>query len=122
MWPLRYAAWISFNSLNAGINLTGNYGFIGFLNTAENLACTDDGFWRLLVTPPLPEAPRPQIPLLVRLLVWAALAVYLSASLLPLAQSGKGSADLSGSWVLRLAPEGLRRAFCKGLMWVQGRQ
>jgi hypothetical protein len=42
----RYMAWFSFNALNLAINTTGNYGFIGFLNTSENLSLTDDGLWQ----------------------------------------------------------------------------
>jgi hypothetical protein len=46
----RYVAWFSFNALNLAINTTGNYGFIGFLNTCENLSLTDDGLWRRVLS------------------------------------------------------------------------
>lgn len=38
----RLCAIAAFGGLNAMINLTGNYGFIGFLNTMENFAVLDD--------------------------------------------------------------------------------
>jgi hypothetical protein len=45
----QYMAWLSFNALNLAINTSGNYGFIGFLNTAENLSITNDGLWRWII-------------------------------------------------------------------------
>lgn len=48
---IRYFAWIGFNSLNFAINISGNYGFIGFLNTCENLSLTDDRLWIALLSP-----------------------------------------------------------------------
>jgi len=41
----RYIAWIMFVGLLFMINLTGNYGPIGFLNFIENFSCLDDQFF-----------------------------------------------------------------------------
>ena len=82
--PLRLAAWTGFNGLNAMINLSGNYGFIGFLNTMENLSLTDDRLWSAL--PPAVAAPW-VAPLPLRALLAALLSAYFLLSLLPLAQA-----------------------------------
>eukprot|EP00562_Extubocellulus_spinifer_P021173 CAMPEP_0178613746 /NCGR_PEP_ID=MMETSP0698-20121128/1806_1 /TAXON_ID=265572 /ORGANISM="Extubocellulus spinifer, Strain CCMP396" /LENGTH=684 /DNA_ID=CAMNT_0020252457 /DNA_START=28 /DNA_END=2082 /DNA_ORIENTATION=+ len=47
---IRYVAWLGFNCLNFAINVSGNYGFIGFLNTCENLSLTDDRLWIALLS------------------------------------------------------------------------
>ena len=137
-WP-RYAAWALFNGMNAMINLSGNYGFIGFLNTMENVACADDAVWdaalpaawvwaapaaaAAAVNGGVANGAPSQAPngtwsweaepsaaaaavttdgggdggrggpawLAVRLLTWAALAVYATLSMLPLERSAKGA-------------------------------
>jgi len=89
--PLRLLAWMGFNGLNAMINLSGNYGFIGFLNTMENLSFTDDRLWGRFLWPALPPV---HIPSAVRALVAPVLATYIGVSLLPLARAAKGSVSL----------------------------
>lgn len=86
--PLRLASWMGFNSMNAMINLSGNYGFIGFLNTAENLAFTDDALWAHLLPTPLPPW---RAPLPLRVAAAALLAAYVAVSLQPLARAAKGT-------------------------------
>ena len=44
-YVLRYGTWLTFEGFLLIINLTGNYGFIGFLNFIENFSCLDDFFF-----------------------------------------------------------------------------
>ena len=121
---LRYIAWFGFNSLNLAINTTGNYGFIGFLNTAENLSITDDALWRRLLSP-FTKSPysavgnsndskSPSSLLLVtgsivRMTVALTLVVYMAVSSLPtLSRASKGKFtmdDFIEDWPLRSMPQ-----------------
>lgn len=103
--PLRLLAWMGFNGLNAMINASGNYGFIGFLNTVENLSLTDDSFWgwvagsggRYSTTAPL------WTPWLLRAVATCVLSAYVVLSLDPLARAAKGNVGPKTLWLpLRL--------------------
>ncbi|CAK9096536.1 unnamed protein product [Durusdinium trenchii] len=118
-WPCRISAWIgeraaifagvgvkprvlewqhfckSFNCLNAMINTTGNYGFIGFLNTMENLSLVDDRFYQLVLGADVDAWRLPRSTAWpFRLVVVCVLSLYVVLSLLPLARAGKGTVDL----------------------------
>src|SRR5687767_15009658 len=43
---IRLLGFISFVSLNLFINLTGNYGFLGFLTTVQCIPLIEDWMWR----------------------------------------------------------------------------
>ncbi|CAK9096539.1 unnamed protein product [Durusdinium trenchii] len=94
-WPCRISAWIGFNCLNAMINTTGNYGFIGFLNTMENLSLVDDRFYQLVLGADVDAWRLPRSTAWpFRLVVVCVLSLYVVLSLLPLARAGKGTVDL----------------------------
>ena len=108
------------NGLNAMINLTGNFGFIGLLNTAENLALTDDELWRPLaralgaLRDVVPAAPAPHraVALVLglgggalRVVVAAALCAHVAVSLVPCAKAAKDTVGARDLFVAALGPD-----------------
>ncbi|CAJ1399166.1 unnamed protein product [Effrenium voratum] len=98
---------MGFNAMNAMINSTGNYGFIGFLNTMENLSLLDGRFYEWLGIPAAATDLRvPLVPLPLRMLAAVAAGLYVILSLLPLARASKGAVDLAAL---------LPRSLCRSL-------
>lgn len=105
--PLRLLACIGFTGLNAAINLTGNFGFIGALSVVESLSLIDDsllpsalrfaaesadaadaaapaGVWGLAASAAVA---------IVRMGVSVLLCAYVLASLPPLSQASRHTVD-----------------------------
>lgn len=110
----RFITLCGFGGLNAVINLTGNYGFIGFLNTMENMALLDDGivetlfggygFRDILVSGIFATSSMQQrytynfvgYPIIAGLSLL--LLLYIQLSLFPLMQSAKGGVAIEDAF------------------------